>query len=106
MTTSGYIVNAILGLLLPAVLVASVARMYLHTIPTGGDDLVLEGALAGAGVLMGIVGALTTHLRHDGRKPLARAGFLAAALWVGGVGGRMAFAYASDHGLGPTIRRF
>jgi hypothetical protein len=37
---------------------------------------------------------------------LARATGLAARLWVAGMGFRTAFAYASQHGLGPSIGHF
>ena len=56
--------------------------MFLHTIPAGGSALAL-GA--------------------DGR-PLGRAGVLAASMWIGGVGARLAF--AAGNGAGPAIARF
>ena len=56
---------------------------------------------------MGAIGGLTTRLRlgADGR-PLGRAGALAASMWIGGVGARMAFAVAAGNGAGPAIARF
>jgi len=122
MDTTGYIINSVLVLLVvrqirehpldlrslirPVALVAVAAAYYLHTIPTGGNDLLLEGGLAATGAVMGALCALTTHLRLDGETPLARAGVVAAGLWVGGVGARMAFAYAAGHGLAPAVHRF
>jgi len=122
MDTTGYIVNGVLVLLVlrqlqerrldlrslvrPVLLVAAAAAFFLHTIPTGGNDLVLELALAAAGATMGAASALATHVRVDGSAVLARAGLVAASLWVGGVGARMAFAYAAGHGFGPAIGRF
>ena len=123
MTTNGYIVNALLVLLvvrqlrerrldlrslvLPVALVGWAAAMFLHTIPTAGDDLVLMLVLAAAGAAMGAAAGLTTHLRvGDDGVALGRAGFVAAGLWIAGVGARMAFAYAAGHGLGPAIRSF
>ena len=38
--------------------------------------------------------------------PLSRAGWVAAILWVVGIGARMGFAYATSHGAGPAIERF
>jgi hypothetical protein len=123
MTTTDYIINAILvllvvrqirerrldlqSLLLPVVLVGLAARQYLHSVPTAGNDLVLVGALGGVGATLGILCALSTHVRlgADG-VALARAGWVAAALWIGGIGSRMAFAYAAAHGAGPAIGRF
>ena len=59
------------------------------------------------GAVMGAVGGLATRLRlgADGR-PLGRAGWLAASMWVGGVGARLAFAVAASNGAGPAIARF
>jgi hypothetical protein len=50
---------------------------------------------------------MTTKLRRgsDGRA-LGRAGWLAASLWITGVGARMAFAIAATNGAGPAIARF
>jgi hypothetical protein len=56
---------------------------------------------------MGAIGGLATRLRRGGDgRPLGRAGALAASMWVAGVGGRMAFAFAATHGAGPAIGRF
>ena len=123
MNSTAYIINAILVLLVihqiresqlnarslvrPVILVAVVAVTYLHSIPLGGNDVVLEVAVGATGALMGALCALTTHMRlGNDRVALVRAGFVAAALWVGGVSARMAFVYSSGHGFGPSIARF
>jgi len=122
MNTTGYLINSVLVLLvlrqirehsldrrslvLPLVLVAVAAANFLHTIPTAGNDLELELGLAALGAAMGLLCGLATHLRLDGGTPLARAGVAAAALWIAGCGARLAFAYGSGHGLGPSIARF
>jgi hypothetical protein len=36
----------------------------------------------------------------------SRAGILAATMWIGGVGARLAFAVAAGNGAGPAIARF
>jgi hypothetical protein len=95
------------ALLLPVVLVGAAAAYYLRSIPTGGNDVALVALCASLGVIMGGLGAALTHLRRDGAGvALARAGWAAASLWVVGVGARMAFAYAAEHGAGPSIGRF
>ena len=122
MNTTDYIVNGILvllvirqirggrldltGLLLPVVLVTATAVYYLRSVPTAGNDLTLELTLAGAGALLGIGCGLATQLvrRQDGVH--ARAGVVAAALWVLGMATRMGFAFASDHGAGNSIANF
>jgi hypothetical protein len=54
-----------------------------------------------------MAGGLATRLRLGaGGRPLGRAGWLAASMWVGGVGARMAFAVAASNGAGPAIARF
>ena len=122
MNTTGYIINGVLvllvlrqirehrldrrGLVRPLALVGIAALEYLHSIPTAGNDLLLELGLAAAGATMGALCAFTTHLRIARGAPLARAGFVAATLWVVGCGGRLAFAFGADHGLGPALRRF
>ena len=75
--------------------------------PLGGNDLVLELACVLAGAVMGATGGLATRLRlgADGR-PMGHAGWLAASMWVGGVGARLAFAVAASNGAGPAIARF
>ena len=63
--------------------------------------------LAAAGATLGGLCALATRLRRgaDG-VPLSRAGWIAAILWVVGIGARMGFAYATSHGAAPAIGRF
>jgi hypothetical protein len=91
----------------PVLAVGAAAVMFLHSVPVGGSDLVLEAAAVAAGAAMGAIGGLATRLRlgADGR-PLGRAGILAASMWIGGVGARLAFAIAAGNGAGPAIARF
>ena len=95
------------SLAVPVLAVGAAAVMFLHSIPAGGSDLVLEAAGVAAGAAMGAIGGLATRLRlgADGR-PLGRAGILAAGMWIGGVGARLAFAIAAGNGAGPAIARF
>jgi len=95
------------SLAVPVLAVGAAAVMFLHSVPAGGRDLVLEAAATAAGAAMGAIGGLATRLRRgaDGR-PLGRAGILAASMWIGGVGARLAFAIAAGNGAGPAIARF
>ena len=95
------------SLAVPVLAVGCAALMFLHSVPAGGGDLVLEVACVLAGAAMGALGGLATRLRlgADGR-PLGRAGVVAASMWVGGVGARLAFAVAAGNGAGPAIARF
>jgi len=120
---TGYIVNTILVLLvvrqirgsrldllnlvLPVVLVIGAAAYYLRDVPSAGNDIVLDIALTATGAALGVLCALATHVRRDANGvAFAWAGVLAAILWVVGIGCRMIFAFASDHGAGPAITRF
>ena len=95
------------SLMAPVLAVGAAAVMFLHSVPAGGSDLVLEAAAVAAGAAMGAIGGLATRLRlgADGR-PLGRAGVLAASMWIGGMGARLAFAIADGNGAGPAIARF
>jgi hypothetical protein len=94
-------------LLLPVLIVVGAAAYYLRSVPTAGNDLLLDVTLAAAGAALGGLCALFTHLRRgaDG-TPRSRAGWIAALLWVAGIGARMGFAYATTHGAAPAIERF
>ena len=91
----------------PVLAVGAAAVMFLHSVPAAGSDLMLEAACVAAGAAMGAIGGLATRLRMgaDGR-PLGRAGWLAAGMWIGGVGARLVFAIAAGNGAGPAIARF
>jgi hypothetical protein len=95
------------SLMVPVLAVGCAAVLFLRSVPAGGSDLVLEAACVLAGAVMGGLGGLATRLRlgADGR-PLGGAGVVAASMWVGGVGARLAFAVAAGNGAGPAIARF
>ncbi len=123
MSTSGYLLSAALvllvvmqirertldrrSMLLPLIAVGIAAESYLKTIPTQGNDVLLEAVCVAIGLAFGIGCAVTTHMRSGGDGTvLARAGATAATLWIVGIGFRVVFAFASDHGAGPSIERF
>ena len=122
MTTTEYALNiALVGLVLlqihgikvtkaalvfPVVMTVWIATSLLKTIPSGGNDLVLEvgGALAGA--TLGVCAGLATGVLRHGATAIAKAGAFAAFLWVVGIGARVAFSLWVGHGGGPAIRGF
>jgi hypothetical protein len=123
MTITDYLINAIFvlvvlrqarereldrrSILVPLLLVFFVAQMYLHSIPTAGNDLVLIGLLAAVGLTLGIASGFATHVRSgDHGLALARVGWLAATLLIAGIGSRMVFAFAVTHGLRPDLASF
>ena len=95
------------ALVLPLALVGWAASQYLHGIPTAGNDLAFVAVLASAGVVLGTSSAFLTILEpgSDG-VPIARAGLVAAALWMFGIGARMAFSLYAQHGGAASIGRF
>ena len=118
-----YVINALLVLLvirqirghpldlrslaIPVLAAGVAAFFFLHSVPPGGNDIALELACVLAGALTGAIGGFATCLRRGaGGRPLGRAGWLAAGMWVGGVGARLAFAVAASNGAGPAIARF
>jgi hypothetical protein len=123
MNINMYVVNAVLilmvvrqvrehpldlrSLAVPVLAVGIAAVLFLHSVPLGGSDMALELACVAGGAAMGAIGGLATRLRlgADGR-PLGRAGWLAAGMWIGGVGARLAFAVAASNGAGPAIASF
>jgi hypothetical protein len=122
-TTSACIINAILVLLVvrqirehrmdlrglagPVLAIGAAAVLFLRSVPTGGNDMLLELTCVTAGAVVGCLSGRFTHLRRgrDGQV-LGHAGWVAASLWVAGVGARMAFVFAATHGFGPAIARF
>ena len=121
MTTTDYLINGLFILIVlrqarervldrrsviaPFVLVFFVAQMYLHTIPTSGNDLVFIAALAVAGVMLGLLSGFATHVRAGGDGvAFARVGWFAGVLLVAGIGSRMVFAFAVTHGFESAVR--
>src|SRR5437588_6357379 len=123
MTTTDYLINAVFVLIvlrqarereldrrsviIPLAIVAYVAHLYVHSIPTAGNDLVLIGVLGVLGLTLGVASGLATHVRTgDNGRALARVGWIAGALLIAGIGSRMAFAFALSHGAGPAVATF
>ena len=94
------------ALLFPVVMTTWIATSLLRTIPTAGNDLLLEigGALAGAA--LGALAALATEVTRHGASAVAKAGLVAACLWVAGIGARVGFSLWVGHGGAATVRDF
>jgi hypothetical protein len=123
MTTTDYILNAAFVLvvlrqarerrldlrsfLVPLVILFFVARQYVHSLPTAGNDLVLIGILAAVGLALGAVSGFATRVRAGGDGiAFARVGWVAGILLVAGICSRMVFAFALSHGAAPAVRDF
>jgi hypothetical protein len=115
MTTTDYLINIVLiGLVIlqirgsrqdlktairPVVLVAAAAAYYLRGFPTSGNDLALDAILGGIGLILGVACAATTRVwRATDGFAYAKAGVIAAALWVIGIGSRLGFEEFWSHG--------
>ena len=117
-TATMYVINAILVLMVirqirehpldlrslagPVLAVGVAAVLFLRSVPVGGNDILLYTACVAAQVR-----GQPSQSAHGGTgRALGRAGWLAAGLWITGVGARMAFAIAASNGAGPAITRF
>ncbi|MDH6133246.1 hypothetical protein P3T37_002641 [Kitasatospora sp. MAA4] len=95
------------SLVLPVVLIAATAAYYLRQFPTAGGDLGLELGLGALGVLIGVLCGITTRIWNTGQGVYAKAGVVAAALWIGGIGTRIVFVLAEEHtGFSKTVETF
>jgi hypothetical protein len=123
MTTTDYLIDSTLVLLVilqikdrplttralvrPLIIVGIAVANYLHGIPTAGNDLVLVGAFALLGGLIGIASAKTVLMHRDADGVVhARAGWLSGFFWVLGMGSRFAFLVWIAGGGASTIAHF
>jgi hypothetical protein len=123
MTTSDYLINAVFVLVVlrqararrvdlrsvigPLLAIVYVAHMYVHSVPTAGNDLVLVAVLGALGLSLGVASGLATQVRSGGEGvALARVGWLAGILLMVGICGRMAFVFAVNHGAEPAVQGF
>ena len=123
MTTTDYLISVALVLLvipqirgtrqtlrnvlLPVVVVAAAAAYYLKSFPTQGHDVQLDIVGLVAGAFLGIACGATTRLStaSDG-VALAKAGAVAATLWIVGMASRAGFEYWATHKGAATIAQF
>jgi hypothetical protein len=123
MTTTDYLINiALIALVIlqirgsrldlktalrPVILVAAAALYYLRGVPVAGNDLLLYVVLGGIGLVLGVACAATTRVwRADDGHGYAKAGVIAAALWIIGLGSRLAFEEFWSHGGTHAIVSF
>ncbi len=123
MQTTDYLINAVFVLIvlrqarereldrrsviIPLAIVAYVAHLYVRSIPTGGNDLVLIVALGCIGLLFGVASGFATHVRAgENGLALARVGWIAGVLLIAGIGSRMVFAFAISHGAHHAVATF
>jgi hypothetical protein len=92
---------------IPLAIVAYVAHLYVRSIPTAGNDVVLIAALGTVGLALGLASGFATHVRAgEHGLAVARVGLIAGALLIAGIGSRMVFAFALAHGARHAVAGF
>jgi hypothetical protein len=86
-------------ILRPLLLAGAIVPIYAKGLATHGAGLGLELAAGLAGVLAGLAATALTRVYVSPRtsRPVSRAGFGYAALWIVVIGARAAFSYGSEH---------
>lgn len=87
-------------ILRPFLVAAAIVPLFIKSPAGSGNGLVLEIALAAAGVLLGLVaagGLIRIRVEPSTRKPTSVAGFGYAAFWFAVIGARLLFTYGSNH---------
>lgn len=97
-----------LRLLRPLLTAGAIVPLFVKSPATHGSGLALELTATVAGLLIGLLAiAFTTVYRSPTTgRPVSRAGFAYAALWIVVVGARAAFSYGSVHWFGPQLGRW
>jgi hypothetical protein len=123
MRTTDYLINAVFVLIvfrqahereldrraviIPLAIVAYVAHLYVRSIPTAGNDLLLIATLGSVGLTLGVASGFATHVHAgDNGLAVARVGWVAGALLVAGIASRMVFAFVLSHGAHHAVAAF
>ena len=92
---------------LPLVLLAVAAVIYLRPITLKGNDLALIVVLSLAGVGLGLLSGRADRVWRDQRGRLMyRVGLVSVLAWVAGMGFRFGFAYYAYHSGAGAVARF
>jgi len=92
-------------ILRPFVTSGVAVAIFIKAVTTTGTGLTLELALAAAGIALGLAATalMTVYRSPQTHKPVSRAGFAYAGLWVLVIGARTAFSYGSVHWFGHQL---
>jgi len=122
--TTGYIIDVLLILVVvrqmrtsaltsrsfvvPVALLAFAGAEYFRSFTLGGNDVALIAIFTAVGIVLGAISGYTTRVwRDDERGIVARAGLVAAASWILGMGFRFAFAlWANSASGGADLTRY
>jgi hypothetical protein len=93
---------------LPIVLVVIVGFIFLRSAPTAGNDVGFDVTFGLVGVAFGALAGCLMAVRRDPADgslvTKAAAGY--AGIWIAVIGGRILFAYGSDHWFAVQIATF
>src|SRR5580692_9930286 len=89
----------------PLILAGAIVPIYLKSLATHGTGLYLELAGTAAGILLGLTatGLMQVYRSPKTGRPVSRADFGYAILWIIVIGARSAFSYGSAHWFGPQL---
>jgi hypothetical protein len=90
---------------------AYVVLTYMVVVPTSGNNVALEVAGAGVGVILGLASHLFISVRFDPTKgkagrSVSHAGVAYGVFWVIVFGARLAFIYSSEHLFSRSLGQF
>jgi hypothetical protein len=93
---------------LPILLVVIVGFIFLRSVPTTGNDVGLDVILGLVGLGLGVLAGSLMAVRRDPTHGslVTQAGAAYAAVWIAVIGGRILFAYGSDHWFSGGIGAF
>ena len=95
----------LISLLWPVGLVVWAGFEYLGAVPGFRSDWTFTLCLAAVGVALGLGCGFLTRVYHDDQKVIAKATAFAAALWIIGMGSRLAFGLVALNGGAEAIGR-
>lgn len=88
----------LLSLMWPVLLVAWAGVEYFGAVPPYASDRALVAGLGALGAALGVTCGLLTRVEARAGVVVARASWLAAAAWIAGMAGRLAFGLLALHG--------